>query len=73
MRLFFELAKYRLNQKKFRHGIELLIVSLQRSSLSKDDIMCIQCIDLYGKYRAHASKDQEEQYKNLVESLSSKI
>lgn len=70
IRLFYELAKYRLNQKEFKCGIEFLITSLQRSASSSDDMMCIKCIDLYGKYRSHASKTQEEQYTILIESLS---
>ncbi|KAA8785718.1 transcriptional regulator [Paenibacillus amylolyticus] len=70
IRLFYELAKYRLNQSQFEQGIEHLITSLERSSSCNEDLMCIKCIDLYGKYRNHASKTQEEQYTKLIDKLS---
>ena len=70
IRLFYELAKYRLNQSQIEQGIEHLITSLERSSSCNEDLMCIKCIDLYGKYRNHASKTQEEQYAKLIDKLS---
>ncbi|OME95606.1 hypothetical protein BK124_21315 [Paenibacillus amylolyticus] len=69
-RLFYELAKYRLNQNQIGQGIEHLITSFERSVSSNDDMMCIKCIDLYGKYRDRASKTQEEQYTKLIDKLS---
>ncbi|WFA83783.1 hypothetical protein [Paenibacillus amylolyticus] len=68
--LFYELAKYNLNQNQIQQGIEHLITSFERSVSSNDDMMCIKCIDLYGKYRNHASKTQEEQYTKLIDKLS---
>ncbi|MEO2210857.1 helix-turn-helix transcriptional regulator [Paenibacillus amylolyticus] len=70
IRLFYELAKYRLKQKQIELGIEHLITSLERSSSCNEDLMCIKCIDLYGKYRHFASKTQEEQYTKLIDKLS---
>ncbi|MCK6077071.1 helix-turn-helix domain-containing protein [Paenibacillus silvae] len=70
IRLFYELAKYRLNQSQIDQGIDDLITSLQRCVSSNDDMMCIKCIDLYGKYRHFASKTQEEQYAKLIDKLS---
>nr|WP_154984965.1 helix-turn-helix transcriptional regulator [Paenibacillus xylanexedens] len=70
IRLFYELAKYRLNQNQIEQGIELLITSLERSSSCNEDLMCIKCIDLYGKYRDRASNTQEEQYTKLIDKLS---
>jgi len=70
IRLFYELAKYKLNQNQIQQGIEHLITSFERSVSSNDDMMCIKCIDLYGKYRNHASKTQEEQYTKLIDKLS---
>ncbi|MEK4362645.1 helix-turn-helix transcriptional regulator [Paenibacillus sp. FSL M8-0212] len=70
IRLFYELAKYRLNQNQIEQGIEHLITSLERSSSCNEDLMCIKCIDLYGKYRDRASKTQEEQYTKLIDKLS---
>lgn len=67
--LFYELAKYRLNQNQIEKGIEHLITSFERSVSSNDDMMCIKCIDLYGKYRDRASKTQEEQYTKLIDKL----
>ncbi|WP_289376055.1 transcriptional regulator [Paenibacillus silvae] len=68
--LFYELAKYRLSQNQIQQGIEHLITSFERSVSSNDDMMCIKCIDLYGKYRHFASKTQEEQYTKLIDKLS---
>ncbi|WP_339304606.1 helix-turn-helix transcriptional regulator [Paenibacillus sp. FSL R5-0519] len=70
IRLFYELAKYRLKQNEIEKGIEHLITSLERSSSCNEDFMCIKCIDLYGKYRDRASKTQEEQYTKLIDKLS---
>ncbi|WP_145334154.1 helix-turn-helix transcriptional regulator [Paenibacillus xylanexedens] len=70
IRLFYELAKYRLSQNQIQQGIEHLITSFERSVSSNDDMMCIKCIDLYGKYRDQASKTQEEQYAKLIDKLS---
>lgn len=70
IRLFYELAKYRLSQNQIQQGIEHLITSFERSVSSNDDMMCIKCIDLYGKYRHFASKTQEEQYTKLIDKLS---
>ncbi|MEI2282258.1 helix-turn-helix transcriptional regulator [Paenibacillus polysaccharolyticus] len=70
IRLFYELAKYRLNQNLIDQGIDDLITSLQRCVSSNDDMMCIKCIDLYGKYRHFASKTQEKQYTKLIDKLS---
>ncbi|WP_434748351.1 helix-turn-helix domain-containing protein [Paenibacillus amylolyticus] len=70
IRLFYELAKYRLNQNQIDQGIDDLITSLQRCVSSNDDMMCIKCIDLYGKYRDQASKTQEKQYTKLIDKLS---
>ncbi|KOY17280.1 hypothetical protein AMS66_06835 [Paenibacillus xylanivorans] len=70
IRLFYELAKYRLNQNQIDQGIDHLITSLQRCVSSNDDMMCIKCIDLYGKYRNRASKTQEELYTKLIDNLS---
>lgn len=70
IRLFYELAKYRLKQNQIEEGIEHLITSLERSSSCNEDLMCIKCIDLYGKYRHFASKTQEEQYTKLIDKLS---
>ncbi|WP_366291419.1 helix-turn-helix transcriptional regulator [Paenibacillus sp. AN1007] len=69
IRLFYELAKYRLNQNQIEKGIEHLITSFERSVSSNDDMMCIKCIDLFGKYRYFASKTQEEQYTKLIDKL----
>ncbi|WP_188593659.1 helix-turn-helix domain-containing protein [Paenibacillus silvae] len=68
--LFYELAKYRLSQNQIQQGIEHLITSFERSVSSNDDMMCIKCIDLYGKYRHFASTTQEEQYTKLIDKLS---
>ncbi|ETT42265.1 helix-turn-helix domain-containing protein [Paenibacillus sp. FSL H7-689] len=68
--LFYELAKYRLSKNQIQQGIEHLITSFERSVSSNDDMMCIKCIDLYGKYRHFASKTQEEQYTKLIDKLS---
>lgn len=70
IRLFYELAKYRLSRNQIELGIEHLITSFERSVSSNDDMMCIKCIDLYGKYRDQASKTQEEQYTKLIDKLS---
>ncbi|MBT2282254.1 helix-turn-helix transcriptional regulator [Paenibacillus polymyxa] len=70
IRLFYELARYRLNQNQIGQGIEHLITSFERSVSSNDDMMCIKCIDLYGKYRDCASKTQEELYTKLIDKLS---
>ena len=69
IRLFYELAKYRLNQNQIYQGIDHLITSLKRCVSSNDYMMCIKCIDLYGKYRDRASKTQKEQYTKLIDKL----
>lgn len=70
IRFNYQLAKYRLNQKKFKVGFQLLLLSLQISVSCQDDFMSIQCIDLYGKFREKASADQEQMYTMLISQLN---
>ncbi|MGF9700181.1 hypothetical protein [Paenibacillus sp. MABNR03] len=70
IRFYYELAKYRLSQQKYKQGMENLLISLKLSSASDDDLMSIRSIDLYGKFRNHASDSQEKQYSLLMDSLS---
>ncbi|WP_366291416.1 helix-turn-helix transcriptional regulator [Paenibacillus sp. AN1007] len=67
---YFELANYQLKQRNYSLGIDALLMCLDLSSSSKDDLMCIKCLDLYGEYRSEANETQIQKYKNVVGKLS---
>ncbi|GAS84769.1 hypothetical protein [Paenibacillus amylolyticus] len=70
IRFYYELAKYRLHQQKYMMGIEALLTSLELASSSRDDLMSIKLIDLYGKFRSQATIEQEELYTGLLTNRS---
>ncbi|WP_340400216.1 hypothetical protein [Paenibacillus sp. FSL H8-0079] len=70
IRFYYELAKYRLHQQKYMMGIEALLTSLELASSSRDDLMSIKLIDLYGKFRSQATIEQEELYTGLITNRS---
>ncbi|PWW42315.1 MULTISPECIES: helix-turn-helix domain-containing protein [Paenibacillus] len=67
---YYELAKYQINQCNYSLGIDALLMCLDLSSSSKDDLMCVKCLDLYGEYRSEADEKQMNNYKNVIEKLS---
>ncbi|WP_336763963.1 helix-turn-helix domain-containing protein [Paenibacillus sp. USHLN196] len=67
---YYELAKYQINQYNYSLGIDALLICLDLSSSSKDELMCIKCLDLYGEYRSEATETQIRKYKKLIEKLS---
>ncbi|MDM5280286.1 helix-turn-helix domain-containing protein [Paenibacillus silvae] len=67
---YYEMAKYQINQCNYSLGIDALLMCLDLSSSSKDDLMCVKCLDLYGEYRSEANETQMKKYKNVVEKLS---
>ncbi|WP_145334152.1 helix-turn-helix domain-containing protein [Paenibacillus xylanexedens] len=67
---YYELARYQMKKRNYSFGMDALLVCLELSSLSKDDLMCIKCLDMYGEYRSEADETQMEKYKNVIEKLS---
>jgi hypothetical protein len=67
---YYELGYYQMKQRNYLLGIDALLMCLDLSSSSKDDLMCIKCLDLYGEYRSEANETQIRKYKNVVEKLS---
>lgn len=67
---YYELANYQMKQRNYSLGMDALLMCLDLSSSSKDDLMCIKCLDLYGEYRSEAAETQIRKYKKLIEKLS---
>ncbi|WP_405131240.1 helix-turn-helix transcriptional regulator [Paenibacillus sp. FSL H8-0317] len=67
---YYELANYQMKQRNYSLGMDALLMCLDLSSSSKDDLMCIKCVDLYGEYRSEANATQIRKYKNVIEKLS---
>ena len=67
---YYELAKYQINQCNYSTGIDTLLMCLDLSSSSEDDMMCVKCLDLYGEYRSEANETQIKKYKKVIEKLS---
>ncbi|MGQ8873709.1 transcriptional regulator [Paenibacillus sp. TSA_86.1] len=67
---YYEMAKYQINQCNYLLGIDALLMCLNLSSSSNDDLMCIKCLDMYGEYRSEANETQIKRYKSVVEKLS---
>ncbi|WP_419890814.1 transcriptional regulator [Paenibacillus xylanexedens] len=68
--LYYELARYQMKKRNYSFGMDALLICLELSSSSKDDLMCIKCLDLYGEYRSEADETQMKKYKKLIEKLS---
>lgn len=67
---YYELARYQMKKRNYSIGMDALLICLELSSSSKDDLMCIKCLDLYGEYRSEADESQMKKYKNVIEKLS---
>ncbi|MDR6720082.1 helix-turn-helix transcriptional regulator [Paenibacillus sp. 2003] len=67
---YYELGYYQIKQRNYLLGIDALLMCLELSSSSKDDLMCIKCLDLYGEYRSEANEKQIRKYKKVIEKLS---
>ncbi|MBR2565776.1 MAG: helix-turn-helix transcriptional regulator [Paenibacillus sp.] len=67
---YYELASYQIKKRNYSIGIDALLICLDLTSSSKDDLMCVKCLDLYGEYRSEANETQMKNYKNVIEKLS---
>ena len=67
---YYELASYQIKKRNYSSGIDALLICLDLTSSSKDDLMCVKCLDLYGEYRSEANETQMKNYKNVIEKLS---
>ncbi|PZT52266.1 hypothetical protein [Paenibacillus silvae] len=67
---YYELARYQMKKRNYSIGIDALLMCLELSSSSEDDLMCIKCLDMYGEYRSEANETQIKKYKKVIEKLS---
>lgn len=68
--LFYELSVYYFRRHRYDSGSKSLLISLELSIFVKDDAATLKCIDLYGEFKSHLSKEIENQYKTLISLLN---
>ncbi|WP_143812647.1 transcriptional regulator [Paenibacillus sp.] len=67
--LFYEIAVYYFKRHRHESGAKSLLISLELSIFVKDDAATLKCINLYGEFKSHLSKETESRYKALTSLL----
>ncbi|MDR6720081.1 helix-turn-helix transcriptional regulator [Paenibacillus sp. 2003] len=67
--LFYELAYYYFNKKRFELGATSLLISLEISIFVKDDVLISKCVNLYGQFKEHLTNQDHDNYKILIDNI----
>ncbi|WP_053780081.1 helix-turn-helix domain-containing protein [Paenibacillus xylanivorans] len=67
--LFYELAFYYFNKKRFELGAVSLLISFELSIFVKDDVLISKCVNLYGQFKEYLSNQVHEKYNILIDDI----
>lgn len=68
-RLYYQIAIYFTNAKKYNQGVDYLIQSLELAIKLNNGIDFIKCVTLFETVRDHSTYDQQDKYRNLVKEV----
>lgn len=68
-RLYYQIAIYFTNGKKYNKGVDYIIQSLELSIKLNNGMDFINCVTLFETVRDHATHDQQNKYRNLIKEV----